>query len=732
MMSGAVVGSVEAMETGEAGEAGDSAQAAEELDPAGAVEETGAAVVTLEESQPMHAAEDMDWTESAAPNGLHEDAAAARIQARHRGRAGRRKVTEMMSGAVVGAVEAVEAGEADDADELACGSDSPAMDEDKAAARIQAMQRGKMARKEQQELNAAATRIQSIHRGKAARKALPKIEDRLLGWSQDWYRAMQTIAEVTGVPFIQSRYQDLTAQETAFLKQKFELVKQQRFEGGEAEFWKFVAASFSNADVDRTGMLDFESFESLCGAIFGSFGDLQEATGESLQEFFRRADADRSGMVSFAELVAVFVVDEQRSPALKNWIQTRVAAAEQERAATVHAESEDAAAVGLGVAYASEESAAVKIQARHRGNQSRKRRTPASIGLDEDDAAKRIQSIHRGRTARNETRQMRLNRDTQEQTEAAVRIQAAHRGRDARRSTANAHAVSRRPDAALPEVVQVSEHERLAQKLDGRLEQLETVAWVQQQEQEMQREDAWCAEQAQAATRIQARQRGKQARRQTEALRVDTDIRASMESWDDSEASPPAHPWPAGHSPIPQKSRLPLPAAGHWAPVPPNPHSKVSFGTGSPEPVPPLEARTTPPNRGRALRIQHGHAAPLDLGIHGPGYHDEPDYSSDPFVIALNKKRELIEQQVSALQSRIIEQTVASAKGVDLNTVDSDGILEEVKIFGALNAQMEQLVSLENEFLRGTLHTLLCPCAVPSYITLGNAVSHISALVSTT
>eukprot|EP01045_Picozoa_sp_COSAG04_P048340 COSAG04_NODE_18493_length_440_cov_0.850440_1_plen_56_part_10 len=33
--------------------------------------------------------------------------------------------------------------------------------------------------------------------------------------------------------------------------------------------------------------------------------------------------------------------------------------------------------------------------------------------------------------------------------------------------------------------------------------------------------------------------------------------------------------------------------------------------------------------------------------------------------------------------------------------MDGDKILEEVKVFGALNAQMEQLVSLENEFLRG-------------------------------
>ena len=39
--------------------------------------------------------------------------------------------------------------------------------------------------------------------------------------------------------------------------------------------------------------------------------------------------------------------------------------------------------------------------------------------------------------------------------------------------------------------------------------------------------------------------------------------------------------------------------------------------------------------------------------------------------------------------------------------MDGDKILEEVKVFGALNAQMEQLVSLENEFLRGTTARIL-------------------------
>ena len=47
--------------------------------------------------------------------------------------------------------------------------------------------------------------------------------------------------------------------------------------------------------------------------------------------------------------------------------------------------------------------------------------------------------------------------------------------------------------------------------------------------------------------------------------------------------------------------------------------------------------------------------------------------------------------------------------------MDGDKILEEVKVFGALNAQMEQLVSLENEFLRGaTARILLAVGSDPS------------------
>ena len=52
--------------------------------------------------------------------------------------------------------------------------------------------------------------------------------------------------------------------------------------------------------------------------------------------------------------------------------------------------------------------------------------------------------------------------------------------------------------------------------------------------------------------------------------------------------------------------------------------------------------------------------------------------------------------------------------------MDGDKILEEVKVFGALNAQMEQLVSLENEFLRGATARILL--AVGSDLSIGVVV----------
>ena len=335
---------------------------------------------------------------------------------------------------------------------------------------------------------------------------------------------------------------------------------------------------------------------------------------------------------------------------------------------------------------------------------------------EEEKAARRIQSMQRGKLARREVGQMRADQQQQsEQQEeeemegAAVRIQAVHRGKAARKEQTDAQKRTADERAQVQRQVKnqmavPSDHAALAAKLDGRLESLETDTWVAQQEDEMEREDAWRAEQEQAAVRIQSIQRGKQARRELDGggggLMVNVDSDGMEGMMDESEMSPPAEPWPDGRSPIPQKSRLPLPAGGHALP---KPHSKVRFGVTSPSPVAPTTLRSTPPNGGRELQMRRGGGlAPL-----GSELLSEPDYNADPFVSALNTKRVKIEQQVRALQSRIIEQNLGGG-GVDLEAMDGGaGILEEVKVFGALNAQMEQLVSLENEFLRGAWRLLL-------------------------
>ena len=63
------------------------------------------------------------------------------------------------------------------------GADDDEMTE--AAMRIQAVQRGKAARKERDEMTGAATKIQAVQRGKAARKGQASIEGRLLAWSKE-------------------------------------------------------------------------------------------------------------------------------------------------------------------------------------------------------------------------------------------------------------------------------------------------------------------------------------------------------------------------------------------------------------------------------------------------------------------------------------------------------------------------------------------------------------------
>ena len=91
--------------------------------------------------------------------GIPDDEAAAKIQAMHRGRQTRRELRERDEAAAK--IQAVQRGKQ---------TRQEKRDRDEAAAKIQAVQRGKQARKERQERDEAAARIQAVQRGRKARQ----------------------------------------------------------------------------------------------------------------------------------------------------------------------------------------------------------------------------------------------------------------------------------------------------------------------------------------------------------------------------------------------------------------------------------------------------------------------------------------------------------------------------------------------------------------------------------
>ena len=108
--------------------------------------------------------------------------AATRIQAMHRGRVARRGIRDGAEGAKNAdafSENAVVAAASNDDDDFDFEDDART---NAAAARIQAAHRGKAARREMRELKettAAATKIQAAHRGRAARRAMAASEEEL-------------------------------------------------------------------------------------------------------------------------------------------------------------------------------------------------------------------------------------------------------------------------------------------------------------------------------------------------------------------------------------------------------------------------------------------------------------------------------------------------------------------------------------------------------------------------
>ena len=81
------------------------------------------------------------------------------------------------------------------------------------------------------------------------------------------------------------------------------------------------------------------------------------------------ADSNHNGVVSFAELVAVFEIESLRSPALRRWVEAQTAVAD------AVAEAADASGEMTG--------AATKIQAVQRGKAARKEREDNQLRVEE-------------------------------------------------------------------------------------------------------------------------------------------------------------------------------------------------------------------------------------------------------------------------------------------------------------------------------------------------------------
>lgn len=410
-----------------------------------------------------------------------------------------------------------------------------------------------------------------------------------------------------------------------------------------------------------------------------------------------------------------------------------------------------------------EAGAAVRIQARYRGNQARTGKGPAEVGEepltnelsdaeamgDEAGAAVRIQARYRGNKARSGEEPAEVGEESMldeqavaevmeaegvNEAEAAVRIQARYRGNQTRQAQV--------PETPEEFVVEDDAVEEVMAE--------EVAEEVPEESQESSVGEAAAA-----------------------SISVDESAEVS-----DSMVSSPAAPWPAGRSPTPVAAR----AQEEDPASRPRKGSKIQFAvdekSGSPsagdaamslgldgastwfsqdsetepEPEPVAEPERlvpSPPDSSTEDKTRHTRrhladssaaAAPRDpQGPRQPerGHQGRPDdvsveesierlskpqapaaapaagtdESGDPFMAAMVGKLKKVEADVSLLQGRIIERTinsqqlcheVASENG-DTGEDRAQIIMDEVKALAALNHQMEQLILLETEF-RKAIH----------------------------
>ena len=255
-----------------------------------------------------------------------------------------------------------------------------------AALKIQAVHRGKQARKELQErreMESAAVKIQAVHRGKQARAQLEQEKAELNAAAlkiQAVHRGKQTRQSVDKTRRVKAAFDAFDADGSGELEvdELREVMAHLGLELTKGEFDHYAAALMEDYDADDSGSLDFWEFEKFYEQCLAS-DDLRAAYASEL-------DAAVKGVVSGA---------------LSNILEQHEM-----------------------------ENAALKIQAVHRGKQARKQ---LQEQREMEAAAVKIQAVHRGKKAREAYEQEKA-----ELSAAALKIQAVHRGKMARKQIAKA------------------------------------------------------------------------------------------------------------------------------------------------------------------------------------------------------------------------------------------------------------------------------------------------------
>ena len=454
-----------------------------------------------------------------APKGAEEEAAATKIQALHRGRAGRKDATKRRE-------EGVRELQAQKAAAEAASLEEEEEERQRAAVKIQAVQRGKVARQkgaavkaqkeeevkrkkqeqEEEERNAAAaTKIQSMQRGRVARKEV--------------------------------------AQKRAA-----------KCEGGNRE--EAAATKIQSVQRGRAARKQVDILKAEKGKTAEDMPPVEEESKEVEQQ------ADPSPEPEPADTAPDATNKEETAAATKIQSMQRGRAARKEvderrQAKALTAQTEKAQPD-------QEQHAATKIQSIQRGRAARKEvdnlrsqrqakpdvtaeTPPPPLPADDSPGAERetaaatkIQSMQRGRAARKEVTQKReakrdkeasVGAETNRETAAATKIQSVQRGRAARKQVDTLKAEKGKTSEDVPPVEEESKEVEQQADSSPEPEPADTAP------------DAANKEETAAATKIQSMQRGRAARKEVDNLR------SQRQAKPDVTADTPPPPLPADDSP---------------------------------------------------------------------------------------------------------------------------------------------------------------------------------------